>query len=210
MAVTQATRLGCGRDVDDVWEHIDRPPDVHEETCPYCTTARADLAELSAATSRLAAADREDSTLRVPDGMLSDVLAIVRTQVRRGRTIPLQRRVPAGPDGAGDPESELTVSEQLIATVVREVCDLNPDVEVRRVGIDATEPHAPVEPPTGGGKGELEPADVSIDLQVTVRPHIAIPGLLDDLRREIQSAVVTRIGITVSRIDITVMDLIDV
>lgn len=211
MAVTQATRLGCGRDVDDVWDHIDQPPDGHEQACPYCTKARADLAELSVATRQLAAADREDSALRVPDGMLSDVLTIVRTEVRRGRTIPLERRVPARGDGSeGDLGADLTVSEQLIATVVREVCDLNPDVEVRRVSIDATAPSAPAVPRAGGHQGGIEPADLSIDLQATVRPNVAIPGLFDDLRRAIQSAVVTRIGVTVSRIDIDVVDLIDV
>lgn len=208
--MTQATRLGCGRDVDDVWEHIDRPPDEHEQGCPYCTEARADLAELSVATRQLADADRDDSALRVPDGMLSDVLAIARTQVRRGRTIPLLRNMPPGLDSASDPASDLTVSEQLIATVVREVCDLNPDVEVRRVSIDTAAPPAPALPPTHGRPAEVETADLSIDLQATVRHHVAIPGLLDDLRRTIRSAVVTRIGVTVSRIDIDVVDLIDV
>jgi hypothetical protein len=210
MAVTTTTRLGCGRDVDDVWEHMDRPPDGHEEACPYCTAARADLAELSAATRRLAAADREDSTLRVPDGMLSDVLSIVRTQVRRGRTIPLLRPVPAGHDGAGDEAPDLTVSEQLVATLVREVCDLDPDVEVRRVGIDATATPVPATVTAGGAPGGIEPADLSIDLQVTVRHDVAIPDLLDGLRRTIRSQVLTRVGTTVSRIDVAVVDLFDV
>ena len=229
MAVNQATRLGCGRDVDDVWDHIDQPPDEHEQACPYCTKARSDLAELSAATRQLAAADREDSALRVPDGMLSDVLTIARTEVRRGRTIPLQRRVPArhlsaGDEGysehdgdfsGGDLASDLTVSEQLIATVVREVCDRNPDVEVRRVRIEATATptaaaDAPAIPPTEAPTGAIEPADLFVELQATVRPNVAIPGLLDDLRRTIQSAVVNQIGTTVSRIDIDVVDLIDV
>lgn len=229
MAVNQATRLGCGRDVDDVWDHIDQPPDEHEQACPYCTKARSDLAELAAATRQLAAADRKDSTLRVPDGMLSDVLTIARTEVRRGRTIPLQRRVPArhhsagdqddsdhdGDISGGDPASDLAVSEQLIATVVREVCDRNPDVEVRRVRIDATTTptaaaDAAVIPPTGGAPRAIEPADLYVELQAAVRPNVAIPGLLDDLRRTIQSAVVSRIGTTVSRIDIDVVDLIDV
>jgi hypothetical protein len=210
MAVSQATRLGCGRDVDDVWEHIDRPPDAHELGCPYCTTARTDLAELSTATRQLAAADREDSTLRVPDGMLSDVLAIVRTQVRRGRTLPLLRPSPAPGDGSAPvPAPDLTVSEQLVATVVREVGDLDPDVEVRRVTIDVT-PYAAGARSTGGGPGAAEPADLGIELQVTVLPGVAIPGLLDSLRRAIRSAVVTRIGTTVSRIDIDVVDLTDV
>jgi uncharacterized alkaline shock family protein YloU len=56
---------------------------------------------------------------------------------------------------------------------------------------------------------DVEPADLTIDLQATVRPTVAIPALLDDLRRAIQSAVTHQIGVTVSRINIDVQDLID-
>jgi hypothetical protein len=216
MAVTKATRLGCGQDVDDVWGHVDQPPNEHERACPYCAKARADLAELSAATRELVVADREDPTLRVPDGMLADVLTIVRTEVRRGRTVPLQRSAPRRPAGAATTEdtidsvdlaSKLTVSEQVIAMVVREVCDQNPDVEVRRVSIEATPtPVAPVD----AGHGGLEPADLSIDLQATVRTNVAIPAVLSGLRRVIQSEVSRQIGITVSCINIDVVDLFDV
>lgn len=239
MAVTpatpsiQATRLGCGRDVDDVWGTIDRPPNEHEQSCSYCTQARAELAALSEATHDLTAADQQDSNLRVPDQMLANVLAIVRTEVRRGRTIALQHRIPAaaatagpgsGPDSGPKPGDgtglvavpELTVSELVIATVVRETCDRNPDVEVRRVSIDASPARTTLTghnratgQETGPQPGEVEPADVSMDLQATVSRTAAIPALLTGLRTAIQAAVAAQIGVTVSRINVEVQDLLD-
>ncbi len=195
MAVTQATRLGCGRDVDEVWANVDQPPTLHEQTCPACAKARADLTELSTATHGLVDADREDPALRVPERMLTDLLAIVRTEVRRGRMIPLLRSTNSGPD--------LAVSEQVIATVVRETCDLDPQVEVRRVDIDTTTQERPT------GADVLEPGDVSMGLQVTVSRSAAIPRLLEGLREAIREAVTGEVGITVSRIDIDVQDVHD-
>lgn len=250
MAVTpatwpaQTTRLGCGRDVDEVWQTIDQPPNEHERRCPSCKRARVELAELAAATHDLSTADQQDDNLRIPDQMLSTVLAIVRTEVRRGRTIPLQRRAaaPTLPSTATDPtapstraagaqnapadagtvaegdERDVTVSELVIATVVRETCDRNPDVEVRRVSIDATPaddvptgsfPGQGTGPTTGPTPAGMQPADVSIDLQAAVSRAAAIPALISGLRAAIRVAVAAQIGITVSRINVDVQDLID-
>lgn len=244
ISASQATRLGCGRDVDDVWGTIDRPPDAHEQSCPYCTQARAELAVLAAATNDLRASDQQDQKLRVPNHILTNVLAIVRTEVRRGRPIPLQRRVPAvtgadAPTHSQNPPAskdgndtaaaktrldaavdlpDLTVSELVIATVVREICDWNPAVEIRRVRIDATPApttctrDSPSRWADRGGvpqPGAVEPADVSMDLQATVSRTAAIPTLITGLRTAIREAVATRIGVSVSRIDVEVQDLFD-
>ncbi|MEO7751909.1 MAG: hypothetical protein ABIS35_00700 [Terracoccus sp.] len=194
MAVTQATRLSCGRDVDEVWANIGGPPTVHEESCPACTRARADLAELSSATDAMVDADRQDASLRVPEGRLADILAIVRTEVRRGRMIPLLRSAATEP--------ELAVSEQVVATVVRATCDLDPQVEVRRVNIVTV-------PPSSAAGDALEPGDVAMDLQVTVGHAVAIPRVLEGLRTAIRRAVAGEVGVTVSRIDIDVQDVHD-
>lgn len=193
MAVTQATRLSCGRDVDEVWANIERPPTPHERTCPACTSARADLVELSAATRAMVDADRDDPDLRVPEGVLTDILAIARTEVRRGRMIPLLR--------SAAPEPALAVSEQVIATVVRAACDRDPEVEVRRVDVDAVPPDGPTE------DDAIEPGNVSMGLQVTVGPSAVISRLLDGLRAAIRQAVTDEVGVTVSRIDIDVLDV---
>lgn len=191
MAVTQTTRLGCGRDVEEVWAHVDEPPTAHEHACPDCTKARADLAELSAATRELRDADRDDPDLRVPEGVLTDLLAIVRTEVRRGRLIPLER------SGDGDPA--LAVSDQVIAGVVRDSCDADTEVEARRVGVEAA----------ASAPGSTGPAEVTVRLQVSVGRAAAIPRLAARLRDTIRDDVSARVGVTVSRIDITVEDVHD-
>lgn len=192
MAVTETTRLGCGRDVEEVWANVDRPPTPHEQACADCTRARAELAELSAATAELRDADREDPTLRVPEGVLSGILGIVSAEVRRGRMVPLVRTL--------DPEPPLAVSEQVIATVVRETGDRNPEVEVRRVSVAAS----PVEAESP------EPADVTLRLQVSVTRAATIPRLIESLRGTIRDEVTSRVGVTVSRIDVMVEDVHDV
>lgn len=207
MAVTQATRLGCGRDVDDVWEHIDEPPTEHEQTCPYCSEARANLSELSAATHDLTATDRDDPALAVPTAMLSTILEIVRTEVRRGRTIPLQRPPAPRADHRGSEqeqewEPDLTVSEQVIATVVRETCDQNPLVEVRKVNVRT----APAPTPTSSSSGR---ADVVLDLGVTVSRTSSIPDLIAALRHDLTDAIGTQIGLGVAGIDVFVQDIHD-
>ena len=190
MAVT-GTTLGCGRDAEEVWVHVDEPPTPHEQACPDCTKARADLSELSAATHEMRDADRDDPTLRVPESVLSGILDIVSAEVRRGRMIPLVRTL--------DPEPPLSVSEQVIATVVRDAGDRNPEVEVRRVSVEAP----PVE------SKSPEPSDVTLRLQVSVTRGAVIPRLVAGLRAVIRDEVTSRVGVTVSRIDVTVEDVND-
>lgn len=211
MAVTQTIRLGCGRDVDELWDHIDEPPTDHEQSCPFCTQARASLTELSTATQQMTNADHQDSDLRFSPERLDALMTIVRTEVRRGRTIPLQR--PAAAAGYVNPDQEwvpqLTVSEQAIAGVVRQTCDQYPEVEAGRVSIDIAPPatptgHAEAPPPT-----ELEPAEVVMNVQLTVTHTTVIPALLDRLRADIAAAVTTQIGVRTTRIDVDVTDIHD-
>lgn len=225
MAVTQATRLGCGRDVDDVWDSIGNPSSEHEQTCPYCTQARASMAELSTATKEMTVADQQDPTLRVPSDRLAGIMAIVRTEVRRGRTIPLQRQVVVveesrtsttvpDEDRPGAHEKwtpNLTVSEQAIAAVVRHTCDLHLEVEAGRVTIETSPPSPSDETDTAAmpASGGVEPAHVVIDVQVTVSWTAAIPSLVQGLRRDIIAAVTSQIGVTTSRIDVHVQDVHD-
>lgn len=225
MAVTQSTRLGCGRDIDDLWSTIEQAPSAHESTCPYCQGARTDLAALAAATKDMTGADNDNPRLRLTGQVMTDILAIARTEVRRGRTLPL-RRTHAGLDGSST--IELTVSEQAVATVVRQACDQVPGVEGRRCSIQAASspqgdaaPHRPLDPaddvlddrPADGVRGDgtpaAEPAEVTIDLGISVTHTAAIPALTALLRHQILAAVSNQVGITVSRIDIHVEDLHD-
>lgn len=207
MAVTTSasdtTKLGCGRDVDDVWDNIDHPPSLHEAGCPDCQAARADLAALNTATQQMVMTDAADPTLRVDPDVLDNIVAIARSEVRRGNKIPLRRPV------SGQLAGELTISEQTIATLVRRVSDQIPEIEARRchvrpAPIDArsleADPSASV--PAG-------PTQVTIDLSLTVLSGVQIGELVNTLRNRIILAVAAEIGVEVTRVDITVDDLHD-
>ena len=66
MAATDPVQLGCGRSIDDVYDHIGRSPDERESICPGCATARTDLGGLAQAAHDRADADRSDPTLPGP------------------------------------------------------------------------------------------------------------------------------------------------
>ena len=159
MALTDTGRLGCGRDVDDLWAHIDQEPDEHEAGCPDCQAARADLAGLASATTAMVDSDEADSRLVARPGALAAIVAIARTEVRRGRTLPL---LTASADRS-DRQGELTISEQAVASVVREASDGLGDVEGRgcRVRVADDEPGRA---PTAVGS----PTALAVELSLTV------------------------------------------
>jgi uncharacterized alkaline shock family protein YloU len=209
-----ATRLGCGRDIDEVWESIDAPPSVHELACPYCQAARASLTELAAATKDLTAADRANPLLRVPAQVLSTIMTIARTEVRRGRTIPLEQ--PA-PDLNGHPPgpTALNISEQAVAAVVRQASDQLDGVQARRCSVQPAIPDQSPPAPSNAPKRptrlgtDTTPTEVTVALGVSVSRGVSIPSLIPELRRRIRSAVTAQVGLTVSRIDIHVEDIHD-
>lgn len=188
------TRLGCGREIDDVWANADAPPNAHEMECPDCRAARASLAELNTATRELRSSDREDPNLRLSPDLVSKITSIARAEVRRGRRIPL-RRTRSGTD-----EADLTVSEQAIATVIRHTCDQLPDIEARRCSVEVVDDAA-----------GPDPAAVAIraHLRISVAASTASPGRIETLRQEIIAAVEDQVGVTAQIVDIDVEDVHD-
>ena len=138
MAVStdSTNRLGCGRDIDDVWATIDRPPSAHERQCPYCQEARASLGRLNRVIDAQRRADAAQPDLQPGPQVLSRVMEIARAEVRRGRRLPLDEPVADGT------VSDLSVSEQTVAAVVRRAGDAVPGVEVRRCRVELGDPRA--------------------------------------------------------------------
>ncbi len=148
MAVStdSTTRLGCGRDIDDVWASIDQPPSPHERTCPFCQQARASLSRLARVIDAQRRADAASPDQQPGPQVLTRVMEIARAEIRRGRRLPLDE--PAD-DGA---VSDLSVSEQTVAAVVRRAGDTVPGVEVRRCRVELGDPRvSPVGPDEGAG-----------------------------------------------------------
>lgn len=187
---TDATTLGCGRDMDAVWDQIQLPPDAHERGCPDCQAARADLAPLAAATTQLDEFDVEDPTLHTEPRVLERITAIARAEVRRGRQLPLRNPTPDDP-------SQLTISEQTVAGLVRRVADQLASLEARRCSVEVeTEHNVP------GAAAVLR-----ITLRIAVSPTIVIPEVVARLRTEIVETVTREVGVQISQVRVLVEDV---
>ena len=207
MAVSSSTQLGCGRDIDDVWATIDRPPDAHERTCPFCGPARASLKELERATAELRAADDEDPGLQAGPQVVDRILQVARSEARRSRRLPLSKPT------AGQVTADLTVSEQALAAVVRRTGDAHGGLQVRRCSIelvdDATAAPVPATPDEVVAT-EPEASDVRVSLRVSIGADVSIPLLSSELRRAVMTVVSEEVGLNVVGVDITVEDVHDV
>lgn len=194
LANSTTTRLGCGRDIDEVWANVDILPDAHERTCPDCQAARASLRELNAATHDLRSRDQADPELHLSDDLVSKISSIARAEVRRGRRIPL-RNLPGTADDA-----DLTVSEQAIAGVIRDTCDQLDDIEARRCSVEISD-----------RRDGLDDETVAIRarLRISVAASTASPGRIEELREQVIAAVRDRIGVTAQVVDIDVEDVLD-
>lgn len=111
MAVTQGYVLPCGRDVEDVWQHLDAG-DEHDRTCQHCQGARQSLTVLRDLTKELA----DDDTVPARD-LTGRIMAAVRTEIRRHELL--------GSTG-------VRVSAQAVAAVLRFAADGVDGVRARR------------------------------------------------------------------------------
>lgn len=197
MAVDDQARLGCGRSIEDVWDHADQPAHAHEAGCPFCADARAGLARLSAATDELKRHDDANPALQISSTVKTAVMGIARAEVRRTRRIPLEQ---APPDQV---EAPLTISEQAITTVVRAAADAVPGVRARRCSVDIDKDALT------SAASELLPAAIYVDLQLLVSAAIGIPAAMVEVRHRVTATVAERVGLSVTSIRITVADLYD-
>ena len=210
MAVSSSTRLGCGRDIDDVWATIDRPPSPHEQTCPFCTAARESMRELERATAELRAQDEEDPDLQAGPLVVARILEVARSEARRSRRLPLSKPLP------GQVVDGLTVSEQAVAAVVRRTGDRHGGVQVRRCSIDlvdaAVPPSGPADHDGTGSQAASPPrvaSDVRVSLRVSVAGDVSIPLLAAELRSAVMEVVGREVGMNVVGVDLVVEDVHD-
>ena len=203
MAVSSSTQLGCGRDIDDVWAGVDRPPTAHEQACPFCGPARASLQELERATADLRAADDDDPGLQAGPLVIDRILEVARSEARRSRRLPLSKRV------AGEVTADLTVSEQAVSAVVRRTGDALGGLQVRRCSVDLVEDPAP----DPGSSTDISteaarvPSDVRVSLRVSIGPDVSIPLLSEEVRRAVIAVVEREVGMNVIGVDIVVEDV---
>lgn len=205
-------RLGCGRSADEVWDHIDAEPDDHERDCEYCTRAREQLQRLASVAGQAREEEASESSPRPGAALTGEIMRLARTEIRRGRLLPLERVETVRPDAA------LAISDIAVMAVVRRAADTVPGVRARRCSVTSS-----ADPATAVGSGvEMSGAETSgtsgsgqetvtmaVDLQVATAIGASIPELTERLRRVVIDAVSAHVGLELSRIDITVGDLYD-
>ena len=214
MEVTSSpTQLGCGRDIDDVWDNINDPPTRHELVCPYCQAARSDLADLVKVTRAYHHQDSTDPDLEANPAVIDRILAIAHAEVRRGRRLPLDRP-------ATGQASDLTVSEQTVAAVIRRIGDRGGSIQIRRcsVELDTDHDHDHTATATTTATATATANDdalrgasvgVRVSLRVSVDKAAPIVTLINELRQTIIAVVAREVGLDVTNVDVTVEDVHD-
>ena len=192
-------RLSCGRSIDDVWSHLDGPPDEHERTCPWCTEARARLLRLSDAAVDLRVAEADDPALQPDPSFTASVMGLVRAEVRRGQAIPLD----------ADEVPGLTISEQAVVGLVWEAADTVEGVRARRCRVRLVD----LDDEESGGT-DLVADDlvasgtlVDVDLALAVAAGTSITDATSTLRSRVAERVAGSSGLRVRRVELVVEDV---
>lgn len=184
--------LPCGRTLSSVWsaaEDGETPPgagagrDPHTAGCPHCQEALARLGVLHRYVSetREVEADAEADAERTAERFTARVMDLVRTELRPGRTLPL-----------GEPEDDAWITEAAAAKAFRAVAETLPQVHAGSCRVTLTAPHGPMK----------------VALQLAAGFGWTVPELAERVRRLVRGAAHDRVGMDISEIDVTVVDLV--
>ncbi|MFF4845426.1 Asp23/Gls24 family envelope stress response protein [Streptomyces collinus] len=188
--LAQDEELTCGRLLSRVWDQALEPApaeDPHTMTCPFCREAIASLATLKAATRALRG--RAPAQLQALTGR---IMSVIGAEVRLGRMLPLS-----------DPVADLRIAESAAAKVLRQAADDVPGVQA------ATCRLAPA-----GDEGDDEDDDhgagrVAVTLTLAAGLDRPLPDRVEEVRRSVMRAAEHTIGLEVTTVDITVIDLLE-
>lgn len=189
-------RLGCGRDLDELWASIDNEPSAHERTCNDCRSARSALHHLASVTESMRQRDREDPDLQPGNRVREAIMLVARAEIRRGRKAPLKTTA----------FGRIHISEQALTSLIRFAASTLPGVHARRCTITTMSS-------TGRRAAPSDPVDVNdirITLQVALASTVKIPATMNQLRERVGTVVQAQTSITMKQINIVVEDLYDV
>ncbi|MGX1884829.1 hypothetical protein [Streptomyces sp. NPDC055287] len=179
----QGYTLPCGREIEMVWERLDRgdtgPVDAHGLACEHCCAARESLAVLREVTGKLASEDIGPAL-----GLTGRIMSAVRAEVHRHSMLALPTPEPGG----------VRISVQAVTAVLRFAADTVDGVRARHCRVAATEADGAVE--------------VAMTLAVSYRRFAA--DSVDEVRKRVRAAAAARVGISPVHVDLTVEDLYDV
>ena len=193
------TRLPCGADYDDlvaqVLDHTAPVGAAHQETCPHCRAALAQLHDLWAPVRHLAAED-----VHAPTDLLRTGMARVRelTDHTWFAFLPTER-------------GHTRIAARVVAAVARLAAEEVPHVALA-LGTGRTSPYSA---PAHIAGPETEAATdvgvtgshVVVDIQVAVEMGAHIPDIADRVRAHIGHAIATRLDLTTAEVNVTIADV---
>ncbi|WP_049822043.1 Asp23/Gls24 family envelope stress response protein [Arthrobacter sp. H41] len=193
MALNDDTpRLGCGRNLDDLWASIDEPPNAHEQGCSDCQHARTALFNLATVTEAMKERDLTDPDLQPAGRIREAIMMVARAEIRRSRRTALRET----------PHGSIEISEQALNSLIRFAASTVPGVHARRCTISTAEGKP-------AGTDTVDLSDVRMSLHVALSSTVSIPPTMAVLRERIGTIVHAQTAITMQQIDVVVEDLYD-
>ncbi|QKW25723.1 hypothetical protein HUT11_05995 [Streptomyces seoulensis] len=171
--------LACGRSLSQVWEEAQETPPTADPHTLSCSRCGEALAALAA----LRAAAR---TLRAVDpprlrALADRVMKTVRSEARFGRLLPL-----------ADPDQNLRITESAAAKALRQAADTIPGARAGACRLA----------PAGQGPG------VGVTMTLVAALDLPLPERADRVRHSVLSAAGRALGMAVTTVDITVVDVL--
>jgi uncharacterized alkaline shock family protein YloU len=198
-----ADRLPCGKPVDDLLTQVvDRtpPPDpAHQQSCPHCRAALAELEDLWAPVRDLAAED-----VRAPAGLLQAVIAQIRDLSRNSWSAVLD-----------DPGGRTRIAARVVGAVARLAAESVPHVTLALGGGRVATPTDTAADPAKIAGPRAEPATdigvagthVVVDVQIAVDYGAPMQQVAAVVRDRIARHIAAQTGLVTTEVNVTVVDV---
>lgn len=172
--------LPCGRPLSRAWELARDATSTTDPHTAACPHCRQAIEGLAALDDAIGALRAQQ---RPSAQTIADrVIRAVRAEIRLGRMLPLD-----------DPAGDLRIAETVAAKVLRRAADTVTGAQVASLRMT----------PTGDGQA------VHIACTLAAAPYGPLPEYADQVRQAVLHAAHLTLGLAVSGIDITIMDLLD-
>jgi uncharacterized alkaline shock family protein YloU len=196
-------RLPCGKPVDDlltqVTDHMPPPDPAHQQSCPHCRAALAELEDLWAPVRDLAAED-----VRAPAGLLQAVMAQIRDLSRNSWSAVLH-----------EPRGRTRIAARVVGAVARLAAESVPHVTLALGGGRVATPSETTADPAKIAGPRAEPATdigvagnhVVVDVQIAVDYGAPMRQVAAVVRDRIAQHLATQTGLTTTEVNVTVVDI---